>query len=69
MSSNINTELSHAPVLPLEVLEGLQPAPGKTILDATLGGAGHTRLLLGRGANVSQERKPPEPRSDRRQFP
>jgi 16S rRNA (cytosine1402-N4)-methyltransferase len=52
MSTNINTELSHAPVLPLEVLDGLQPAPGKTILDATLGGAGHTRLLLERGAKV-----------------
>ena len=45
-------ELSHAPVLPLEVLDGLQPAPGKVILDATLGGAGHTRLLLERGAKV-----------------
>ncbi len=49
---SINTELSHAPVLPLEVLDALQPAPGKTILDATLGGAGHTRLLLERGAKV-----------------
>jgi 16S rRNA (cytosine1402-N4)-methyltransferase len=52
MSTIVNAELSHAPVLPLEVLDGLQPAPGKTILDATLGGAGHTRLLLERGAKV-----------------
>ena len=45
-------ELSHAPVLPLEILEALEPAPGKVMLDATLGGAGHTRLLLERGASV-----------------
>jgi 16S rRNA (cytosine1402-N4)-methyltransferase len=45
-------ELNHAPVLPLEVIEGLQPAPGKVMVDATLGGAGHTRLMLERGATV-----------------
>ena len=48
----MNVELSHAPVLPLEILEALEPAPGKVMLDATLGGAGHTRLLLERGASV-----------------
>ncbi|WP_261663783.1 16S rRNA (cytosine(1402)-N(4))-methyltransferase RsmH [Deinococcus sp. Marseille-Q6407] len=44
--------LSHLPVLPQEVLEALQPAPGRLIVDGTLGGAGHTRLLLERGAEV-----------------
>ncbi|ULH16084.1 16S rRNA (cytosine(1402)-N(4))-methyltransferase RsmH [Deinococcus sp. KNUC1210] len=44
--------LLHLPVLPAEVLDALQPAPGKLIVDGTLGGAGHTRLLLERGAHV-----------------
>ncbi len=44
--------LIHVPVLAAEVVEALQPAPGKTIVDGTLGGAGHTRLLLERGAQV-----------------
>ena len=44
--------LMHLPVLPTEVLDALQPAPGKLIVDGTLGGAGHTRLLLERGAQV-----------------
>ncbi|WP_424949708.1 16S rRNA (cytosine(1402)-N(4))-methyltransferase RsmH [Deinococcus sp.] len=45
-------ELTHLPVLAAEVVEALQPAPGKTIVDGTLGGAGHTRLLLAGGAQV-----------------
>ncbi|WP_425148059.1 16S rRNA (cytosine(1402)-N(4))-methyltransferase RsmH [Deinococcus sp.] len=44
--------LTHTPVLAAEVLEALQPAPGKLYVDGTLGGAGHTRLLLARGAQV-----------------
>ncbi len=43
---------THLPVLPQEVLEALDPAPGRVIVDGTLGGAGHTRLLLERGASV-----------------
>lgn len=35
----------HVPVLAAEVLEGLRPAVGQTIVDGTLGGGGHTRLL------------------------
>ncbi|WP_235934912.1 16S rRNA (cytosine(1402)-N(4))-methyltransferase RsmH [Candidatus Laterigemmans baculatus] len=38
----------HIPVLPEEVLEYLAPAPGETILDGTLGGGGHTRLIAER---------------------
>jgi 16S rRNA (cytosine1402-N4)-methyltransferase len=35
-------------VLPAEVLEQLKPAPGQTIVDATVGAGGHARLLLER---------------------
>lgn len=35
----------HIPVLAQEVLHWLQTAPGMTIVDGTLGGGGHTRLL------------------------
>lgn len=44
--------LSHIPVLATEVIEALAPAPGRVIVDGTLGGAGHTRLLLEEGASV-----------------
>ncbi|CAM3651503.1 16S rRNA (cytosine(1402)-N(4))-methyltransferase RsmH [Deinococcus frigens] len=44
--------LSHTPVLAAEVLAALEPAPGKIMVDGTLGGAGHTRLLLAAGATV-----------------
>ncbi|MDO4245996.1 MAG: 16S rRNA (cytosine(1402)-N(4))-methyltransferase RsmH [Deinococcus sp.] len=46
------TALSHIPVLADEILDALAPAPGKIFVDGTLGGAGHTRLLLERGATV-----------------
>ena len=42
----------HRPVLPAEVVEYLQPGPGKILLDATLGGGGHSELLLEAGAQV-----------------
>jgi 16S rRNA (cytosine1402-N4)-methyltransferase len=53
-NTTVNTvkPLVHEPVMPLEVLEMLEPKPGKLIVDATLGGAGHTRLLLQAGASV-----------------
>jgi 16S rRNA (cytosine1402-N4)-methyltransferase len=35
----------HVPVLADEVLTWLQPAAGQTVVDGTLGGGGHTRLL------------------------
>lgn len=42
----------HVPVLYREVVEALAPAAGKVVLDGTLGGGGHTRLLLEAGAEV-----------------
>lgn len=44
--------LTHVPVLAAEVLDALNPAAGKMFVDGTLGGAGHTRLLLAAGARV-----------------
>lgn len=35
----------HLPVLADEVLSWLEPRPGKTFVDGTLGGGGHTRLI------------------------
>lgn len=42
----------HEPVLLDEVIHSLAPAPGKLILDGTLGGGGHSEALLKRGARV-----------------
>jgi 16S rRNA (cytosine1402-N4)-methyltransferase len=38
----------HVPVLPAEVLALLDPRPGQTVVDATVGAGGHTRLLAER---------------------
>src|SRR3982750_3644855 len=35
----------HDPVLPDEVLHHLAPAPGQTVIDCTLGRAGHALLI------------------------
>src|SRR5215218_7321143 len=35
----------HVPVLAHEIVEWLRPAAGQTIVDGTVGGGGHTRLL------------------------
>ncbi|GGK13775.1 ribosomal RNA small subunit methyltransferase H [Deinococcus malanensis] len=50
--TSASESLTHTSVLAAEVLEALAPAPGKIIVDGTLGGAGHTRLLLEAGAHV-----------------
>jgi 16S rRNA (cytosine1402-N4)-methyltransferase len=39
-------------VLGREIVEALRPAPGKLLLDGTLGGGGHSLLLLEGGARV-----------------
>lgn len=50
----------HVPVLEREVVDALQPAPGKLILDGTLGGGGHTGALIAGGANVVALDQDPE---------
>lgn len=46
--------IQHIPVLAAEVLAGLQVAPGSRVIDATLGGGGHTALLLAQSAPTGQ---------------
>lgn len=52
----------HVPVLPDEVLHELSPQPGQTLVDGTLGGGGHTRLLAERvgeqGLVIALDRDP-----------
>ena len=42
----------HLPVLFDEVIDALEPAPGKTVVDGTFGAGGYTRALLDAGATV-----------------
>lgn len=42
----------HIPVLPREVLGAFSPVNGKRIVDCTLGGGGHSGMLLEAGAHV-----------------
>jgi 16S rRNA (cytosine1402-N4)-methyltransferase len=46
------SEFFHESVLATEIVEALRPEPGKLLLDGTLGGGGHSLLLLERGASV-----------------
>ena len=39
---------THVPVLAGELIEALDPQPGQTAVDSTLGGAGHARLVADR---------------------
>jgi 16S rRNA (cytosine1402-N4)-methyltransferase len=48
----VSDEFFHEPVLAREVVEVLRPAPGELFLDGTLGGGGHSGLLLAEGARV-----------------
>ncbi|MGJ8676479.1 MAG: 16S rRNA (cytosine(1402)-N(4))-methyltransferase RsmH [Akkermansiaceae bacterium] len=47
-----NTKHYHIPVLLDEVMAYMVPAEGKTIVDGTLGGGGHTEAMLKAGAQV-----------------
>ena len=44
------TSSCHVPVMAVEVVQWLRPAPGMQVADGTLGGGGHTRLLATRVA-------------------
>ena len=46
------TEAPHKPVLIDEVVEALEPAPGKTVVDGTFGAGGYSRAFLAAGASV-----------------
>ena len=50
----------HVPVMVREVLEYLEPREGKTIVDATLGGAGHAAAILDEGARLIGLDRDPE---------
>ena len=45
MNESADALTRHVPVLAAEVLAALDPQPGQVMVDATLGGGGHARLL------------------------
>jgi len=49
---SLDLPFSHVPVLPQEVVEGLAVHPGGHYLDATVGGGGHSRLILAAASDV-----------------
>jgi 16S rRNA (cytosine1402-N4)-methyltransferase len=48
----VSAGFHHESVLAREVVQLLAPSPGKLLLDGTLGGGGHSELLLAAGASV-----------------
>ena len=52
MSTDARIPFAHEPVLLQEVLEALNPRPGKLVYDGTLGGGGHAEALLERGVRL-----------------
>lgn len=50
----------HLPVFPEETVRWMAPAPGRTIIDGTLGGGGHSGLFLEQGADVIGIDRDPE---------
>ena len=46
------SDAPHVPVLLDEVVDALQPAPGKTVVDGTFGAGGYSRAFLDAGASV-----------------
>lgn len=47
-----STPFRHVTVLAHEAVDALQPAEGRVLVDATLGGGGHSELMLQAGAEV-----------------
>ena len=62
VSSDSVSDSIHQPVMPEEVVEALRPQLGGIVVDGTLGGGGHTRLLLesvgDAGTVISLDRDP-----------
>jgi 16S rRNA (cytosine1402-N4)-methyltransferase len=62
LPSVLPTETDHVPVLADEVLAGLDPRPGETVVDATFGAGGHAGLmaarLRGEGKLIAIDRDP-----------
>lgn len=56
----MNFESVHVPVMPDEVLATLALRPGETVVDGTLGGGGHTRLLVRQVAGPFDDQSQPE---------
>ena len=50
----------HVPVFPAETVERMEAAPGKWIIDGTLGGGGHSEMFLKAGARVTGIDRDPE---------
>jgi len=59
-SESFSPEGYHLPVLPKEVVELMEAGPGKFIIDGTLGGGGHSEMLLNTGADVMGVDRDPE---------
>ncbi|MEG4085800.1 16S rRNA (cytosine(1402)-N(4))-methyltransferase RsmH [Microcoleus sp. POL10_C6] len=51
--SDVSIDAYHVPVLGQELIAGLAVRPGGHYLDATLGGGGHTSLILAAAADVT----------------
>ena len=58
--NHFSPEGYHLPVLPAEVVEHMAAGPGKFVIDGTLGGGGHSELLLEAGATVLGVDRDPE---------
>jgi 16S rRNA (cytosine1402-N4)-methyltransferase len=59
-TQNIAQGAYHLPVLPAEVAEWMNAKPGDFIIDATLGGGGHSEMFLKAGAEVLGVDRDPE---------
>ena len=59
-SPSSSLENYHLPVLSREVLQNIAAGPGKFFIDGTLGGGGHSQLLLESGARVLGVDRDPE---------
>ena len=55
MATLLEVTATHVPVLAAELIELLDPQPGAVVVDCTVGGGGHARLIaerIGRGGTL-----------------